>query len=200
MVQYNVIAKEVAAEVGGIEINDLWQYVEDFCKTFPQAPAPFSGNYTSCAVQTTGLHFFNTRPNPSRQQYTGISVAQTAQRLIPKHEINNKTTINTELEETIALQSAHPLSCGDAPTPLNKSLPNVLIIGDSISMPGSGYGPAVEEILMRPGVQHKDFTRGALASVQHNGGRGSNQAGPSTNGVACTKTWLPGTEKWDVIT
>ena len=26
VLQYNVIAKEVAAEVGGIVINDLWQY------------------------------------------------------------------------------------------------------------------------------------------------------------------------------
>jgi hypothetical protein len=53
---------------------------------------------------------------------------------------------------------------------------------------------------MQPGVQHKDLTRGPLASVQHNGGKGSNQAGPSTNGAACIKTWLPGTQKWDVIT
>ena len=60
VLQYNVIAKEVATEVGGIVINDLWQYVEDFCKDFPQAPASsgLGGNYTSCAVQTTGLHFF----------------------------------------------------------------------------------------------------------------------------------------------
>jgi hypothetical protein len=97
VLQYNVIAKEVAAEVGGIEINDLWAYVEDFCKHFPQAPAPFAGNYTSCAIQTTGLHFFNKKPSPSGQQYTAISVAQTAQRLIPKKEINNKTTIDAEV-------------------------------------------------------------------------------------------------------
>jgi hypothetical protein len=49
VLEYNVIAKEVAQEVGGVEINDLWQYVEDFCKGFPQAPAPYAGNYTSCA-------------------------------------------------------------------------------------------------------------------------------------------------------
>ena len=57
-------------------------------------------------------------------------------------------------------------------------------------------GPGVEEILMQPGVQHKDLTRGPLAAVQHNGGKGSNQAGPTPNGAACVKTWLPGTQKW----
>ena len=136
VLQYNVIAKEVAAEVGGIVINDLWAYVEDFCSHFPQAPAPFAGNYTSCAIQTTGLHFFNTKPSPSGQQYTGISVAQAAQRLIPKTEINNKTTIDAELEANIALQSEHPLSCGDSPAALDTTRPNILIIGDSIWMPG----------------------------------------------------------------
>ena len=98
------------------------------------------------------------------------------------------------------------------------------MIGDSISMPGSGYGPGVEEILMKPGVrrrpprnaaawfavwrhrpaakpdvvfpgaglqvQHKDATRGPLAAVQHSGGKGSNQAGPTTNGAAALQsTW-----------
>lgn len=32
-------------------------------------------------------------------------------------------------------------SCGNPPAPLSKTVPNVLIIGDSISEPGSGYGP-----------------------------------------------------------
>ena len=57
-----------------------------------------------------------------------------------------------------------------------------------------------QEIFMAPGVQHKDLTRGPLASVQHSGGTGNNQAGPTPNGAACVKTWLPGTQKWDVIT
>ena len=43
VLNYNNIAKEVAAEVGGIVINDLWAYVEDFCKHFPQANATFAG-------------------------------------------------------------------------------------------------------------------------------------------------------------
>ena len=61
VVEYNQIARDVARQVGGVEINDLYGYVEDFCQYFPQAPAPYSHNYTSCAVQTTGLHFFNTK-------------------------------------------------------------------------------------------------------------------------------------------
>ena len=73
-------------------------------------------------------------------------------------------------------------------------LPNVLIIGDSISEPGSGYGPGVENILMQPGIPWRNQS-GALADVQHNGAKGSNQAGPTTNGAACIGTWL-GKEKW----
>eukprot|EP01045_Picozoa_sp_COSAG04_P041122 COSAG04_NODE_12347_length_657_cov_0.865591_1_plen_173_part_01 len=173
-------------------------------------------------MQTNGLHFFNKKPDPSGQQYTGISVAEAAMKLIPKDEINNKTTLNKEVEKSLDLMAELPAegSCGDAPAPLNTSLPNVLMIGDSISMPGSGCersqpsqtsinllssliptsnictdacpsrvkplllradGPGVEEILMQPGVQHKDLTRGPLAAVQHNGGKGSNQAGPTPN-------------------
>ena len=105
-------------------------------------------------MQTNGLHFFNKKPDPSGQQYTGISVAEAAMKLIPKDEINNKTTLNKEVEKSLDLMAELPAegSCGDAPAPLNTSLPNVLMIGDSISMPGSGcersplpnfYQPAV---------------------------------------------------------
>ena len=61
-------------------------------------------------------------------------------KLIPKDEINNKTTLNMEVEKSLDLMAEMPAegSCGDAPAPLNASLPNVLMIGDSISMPGSG--------------------------------------------------------------
>ena len=65
VLEYNAIAKDVAEDVGGITIIDLWQAVEDFCSVFPQAdPAKYPAvgdNYTSCAVQTTGLHFYNTK-------------------------------------------------------------------------------------------------------------------------------------------
>eukprot|EP00729_Bicosta_minor_P002814 gene2814-15504_t len=91
-------------------------------------------------------------------------------------------------------------SCGNPPAPLSKTVPNVLIIGDSISEPGSGYGPGVENIFMQPGQPWRNQS-GAIADVQHNGGAtGSNQAGPSTNGAACIDGWLGAGNKWDVIT
>ena len=40
---------------------------------------------------------------------------------------------------------------------------------------------------------------GKLATVQHNGGTGNNQAGSSTNGVACIDTWLGPGYRWEVI-
>ena len=87
------------------------------------------------AVQTTGLHFFNKKPDPSGQQYTGISVAQTAQRLIPKGAINNRTTLlDLALEAELALTATaarqlggRTLSCGDPPAPLSTTLPNVCV-------------------------------------------------------------------------
>lgn len=39
---------------------------------------------------------------------------------------------------------------------------------------------------------------GAIASVQHSGGNGSNQAGPTTNGVDCVQSWVGVGNKWDV--
>ena len=61
VVQYNAIARKVAAEVGDVFIEDLYGYVEDFCHYFPKdnASSGYGGNYTDCAIQTTGLHFFN---------------------------------------------------------------------------------------------------------------------------------------------
>ena len=178
VLEYNVIAKQVAAEVGGVIVDDLYQYVEDFCEDFTKDPSgePFAGNYTTCAVQTTGLHFFNVKPYPSGQQYTGISVARAAVSNIPEHEINNATA-----EDATTLPSLMaPLlgSCGSPPAPMATSMPNVLIIGDSISEPGSGYGPGVEAIFQLPGVPFRNQS-GAIAQVQHNGAGGSNQAGPT---------------------
>ena len=212
VVRYNAIAREVAAEVGGVEVLDLHGYVESFCAAFPRAdPALFpdvAGNYTSCAVQTTGLHFFNTKPAPSGQQFTALAIARAAQRRIPEASIANDTAADDTGTAAAAAPALHPAvaapvragSCGSAPAPLSAALPNVLVIGDSISEPGSGYGPGVAALFGRPGAAHNDSTRGALASVQHNGGAGSNQAGPTPNGVACMQSWLGAGNLWDVIT
>jgi len=196
VVEYNEIAKKVAAEVGGIIVEDLYAYVEDFCQKF-QKDGPSSGfdnNYTMCAIQTTGLHFFNTKPFPSGQQYTGISVAQAAIVNIPESEINN----NTVLASPLPALHAPTTTCGNPPSPLNTTMPNVLIIGDSISAPGSGYGPGVKDIFENPGMPWRPSS-GAITAVQHNGNTGINQAGNTANGVACISEWV-GQGGWDVIT
>ena len=64
-------------------------------------------------------------------------------------------------------------------SPEKANLPNVLIIGDSISI---GYTPYVTQMLK------------GKAIVKHNPGN----AGPSIRGVANIEKWL-GTTKWDVI-
>jgi len=60
-----------------------------------------------------GLHFFNVKPYPSGQQYTGISVAHAAVSNIPEHAINNATAA-----DEVALPSLMaPLAgtCGNPP-------------------------------------------------------------------------------------
>lgn len=59
VLEYNVIARDVAAEAG-IMVIDLYDYVEEFCSVFPKDPASsgYGGNYTTCSIQSTGLHFF----------------------------------------------------------------------------------------------------------------------------------------------
>lgn len=243
VLEYNAIAKEVASEVGNVTVIDLYAHVERFCQQQPSGtgwpPLMPDHNYSVCAIQSSGLHFFTKAPQPSGQQYTGLHIAAEATKLLPNEDINNSTdevrqflkkNMHSVLHTTCVkcvhvlicfqcVPGAPPLlrhdaghcqttpvlkrapatmSCGNPPAPLSKTLPNVLIIGDSISEPGSGYGPGVEQLLMRPGIPWRNES-GALAAVQHNGNTGSNQAGPTTNGVACIKGWL-GTEKWDVIT
>ena len=209
VLQYNAIAREVAADVGAVVINDLYDYAEAFCQAWPDEPAStgYGGNYTTCGIQTshTGLHFYTAAPLPSGQQYTALSVAEAVMRLIPEADIRNTSSNGVPQSPSARLEA--PRGCGSPPAPLNRSLPNVLIIGDSISEPGSGYGPNVQRILgiprpdhdHEPGDDHEPVPTGALASVQHNGNTGDTQAGPTTHGVACIGSWV-GSEKWDVIT
>ena len=65
VIERNDIAKRVAAEMG-VGYNDVYSFVNEGC---------LGVNYTECAWQTTGLHFFTRAPLPSGQQYTAISVA-----------------------------------------------------------------------------------------------------------------------------
>ena len=74
-----------------------------------------------------------------------------------------------------AEQPGPPQPCGLPPAVLNRSLPNVLLVGDSVSDTGWGYGPAVRQMLERPrprltdggggGAAIEDAT-GPLAAVQ----------------------------------
>jgi len=101
-------------------------------------------------------------------------------------------------------------ACGAPPSPLNASSPNALIIGDSISMgygvnptdTGFGYGLRVAALLGGPYARTFSFNSsipaGAIATVQHAGGMGSN-GGASANGAACVERWLDGL-RWDVVT
>jgi hypothetical protein len=211
VLMYNAIGREVAAEVGA-KVVDLYGYVEDFCNQGtpnghgggPLLPpdSGFGNNYTACAIQSSGLHFFTSAPQPSGQQYTGFHIAAEASKMILNAHINNHSqaaaaggAASLTLESSSSSSSGIAPSCGAPPAPLSATLPNVLIIGDSIS---EQYSPSVERLLLRPGRPWRNAS-GALAAVQHNGNTGSNQAGPTANGVACISSWL-GQAKWDVIT
>jgi hypothetical protein len=89
-------------------------------------------------------------------------------------------------------------ACGDYPEPLSTTQPNVLLIGDSISMavpstPG-GYGINARTLLAAQNV-----------TVQHNGGWGKGgQASNTVKGLECTNistagNWLNFTGTFDVI-
>lgn len=80
--------------------------------------------------------------------------------------------------------------CGSAPEQLSSSLPNVLLIGDSISM-GTGGKDASSDPLGYGWDVQKELQEMGLAKVQHNGGWFiGGQAGPSTKGVQCIDAWL----------
>lgn len=79
-----------------------------------------------------------------------------------------------------------PTVCGDFPAPLRGDRPNVLLIGDSISMPvpftPGGYGVNVKELLTAKGM-----------NVWHNGGwESGGQASNTVKGLLCTNTSTPG--------
>eukprot|EP01043_Picozoa_sp_COSAG02_P028305 COSAG02_NODE_1711_length_11223_cov_5.622348_4_plen_249_part_00 len=76
--------------------------------------------------------------------------------------------------------------CGDYPATLATDRPNVLLIGDSISMPvpytPGGYGDDARQLLTKLGMR-----------VWHNGGWGSGgQASNTVKGLHCTNSSTPG--------
>eukprot|EP01052_Picozoa_sp_SAG31_P002388 SAG31_NODE_84_length_27014_cov_3.743006_15_plen_598_part_00 len=222
VLQRNSIARRLVEEAG-IELLDLYDYVEQFCS---KGVVSKHGNYTECAIQSSGLHFFNTAPMPSGQQYTGLAIANAVVRGLPASTLAHNpdspdpgctakgTLTRLDLVDT-------PLRCG-SPSP-NRSarhdLPTVLIVGDSSSATCSGYGPTVREILEHPrprvanGPKIPEATTGPLARVFHSGGwtgtwpinapsgiAGANEnAGNSSTGALCAPHWFAD-GGWDVIT
>jgi len=96
--------------------------------------------------------------------------------------------------ENVARASA----CGDLAAPLSADMPNVLLIGDSISMPPpftpGGYGSDTKAILANAHVH-----------TWHNGGwEAGGQASNTVKGLHCTNSstpgnWLNFTGTYDVI-
>ena len=54
VLEYNTIAKEVAAEVGGVTVIDLYAHVERFCQPSAAGWPPLTPdrNYSVCAIQS----------------------------------------------------------------------------------------------------------------------------------------------------
>jgi hypothetical protein len=57
----------------------------------------------------------------------------------------------------------------------------------------------LQRIFEQPGQPFRNQS-GKIATVQHSGGTGSNQAGPTTNGVTCIDKWLGPEKLWGVVT
>ena len=104
VVELNGIAKRMAAEMG-VGYNDLYSFVNEAC---------LGVNYTECAFQTTGLHFFTHAPLPSGQQLTAISVANAVIRSLNHSELAPAPPPTT----TVARPRAYPwiFPCGLAAT------------------------------------------------------------------------------------
>ena len=195
VVEYNEIAKSIANEVGGIVVLDLYAYVESFCQAFPKdnATSGYGGNYTTCAIQTTGLHFFDAAPLPSGQQYTAFAIASAVARGLPASDIVNTTTPPVAAAPTAEDSTA---SCGTATAALNPKLPNVMVVGDALA--AQWATPGLYDLLhLSSGIQK----RGALAATQLGGGQAFHSGNPfatSADAASCVSQWLSG-GKFDVI-
>lgn len=95
-------------------------------------------------------------------------------------------------------------ACGCTQPALSTSAKNVLLVGDSISMPSppspGGYGLVVRTLLT-----NASYTNGTAVSVWHNGGWGNGgQAASTRKGMLCTNAstvgnWLNFTGTLDVV-
>ena len=95
-------------------------------------------------------------------------------------------------------------TCGCTQPALSTSAKNVLLVGDSISMPSppspGGYGLIVKALL-----ENTRYTNGTAVSVWHNGGWGNGgQASSTRKGMNCTNNatagnWLDFSSTLDVV-
>jgi hypothetical protein len=215
IVKRNAIARQVAREVGGVDVAEIHDDVEAFCNAGPIAPpgSPFAGHFYNCTLQkcpvacardrgNTGEHFFNRAPYPSGQQYTAITVAEAVVRHIPANQIRNTSARAAAAAAAAATSTrrsddeAGPLVC-QPPAALSKSgAPNVLLIVGEM-------GGVVQRMLQHPRRGQngtgtgafQTYATGALAVVQY-----MSPAPTSAAGASCIDTWvgrMPAA--WDTI-
>eukprot|EP00039_Didymoeca_costata_P007220 m.97503 g.97503 ORF g.97503 m.97503 type:complete len:496 (+) comp13597_c0_seq2:101-1588(+) len=190
---YNGLVKDIVEKSNPNKtvLSDMYTQVNRYCGV----------NYEHCALQDSSMNYNTTGPLPSGQQYTGIIVGESLQRLLPKDKIQPPVNESHQANLTVLKNEGNP--CGLPPPKLASNVKNVLIIGDSVSSDGSGFGPYFRSLLEHPNTTTNPAMNGALAVVQHNGGwapaPGANEQGSnSINGVNCINYWL-GNETWDVV-
>lgn len=206
---YNTLARKALAEAARktpatpLRINDLWQDMTNFC----------GSDYHACQLQLAG----GVHCTQEGRQYSGLSVAFSILAALfdfgRQHPSIVPTPNNAETRivpdvRTVVPSATEATSCGASPMPLNNTVPNLLLIGDSISMGYGflkssapkcacgdktccspdfrlGYGLYVQEIL-------KNVSAGwGLMEVQHNGGWYlDGQAGDTKRGISCLDQWL----------
>ena len=105
------------------------------------------------------------------------------------------------LVHSVIAQENCSAMCSGGPLPLNATLPNVLLVSDSIGANGTGYYTNVRAMM---GWSASAVTGGGAvgnAAVQHSGAGWTahkNYCGTSIGVIACAKQWL-GTATFDVI-
>ena len=143
VVLYNKLALEALTAAAAktpstpLRVNDIWQDMTNFCGI----------NYKRCKLQLSG----GVHCTQAGREYTGLSVAFSILNALfdfgsAKHPPLSTPALWPSGSTPLALRSDGIVGdqggCGAPPIPLNDSaktgIPNVLLIGDSISM-GFGY-------------------------------------------------------------
>jgi hypothetical protein len=177
VLQANAAARQVVAEVnattaanGRVAFADIFSHVESFCSAnytncavqLDGGNAHFSTAWTPpWPTDPATKQPLQSGPKPSGQQFTGLFLAREIQRAVPADKIHPPINASVAaastsrsglrwgvLDAALTDGGGGALPCGiPPPALLNTSVPNVLIIGDSVSDTGSGYGPSVRVLL-----------------------------------------------------